>query len=394
MTFADPTCWPRWSSCRWPSSSTSCSPAAAAVLPAAPRTRRCGRTSCRAGPAGGVTSPPRCCCWRWASLLVGAARPQAMMASDQKETTVVLAVDTSNSMAATDVHPSRIAAARAAAQRSHQRAPKNAKVGLVSFARDVQVAARAHGRPRRHQRLAATPHAERRHRARDPRSTARVASLKASHSRRQGPRDRRHLRRQEHRGQALAARRRTAAKAAGVRVFTVSLGTAGGTVKEAGKTVNVPPDPTTLRRVAAAAGGRFFRAADATSLSNAYAHRQRGQAPAQEARHQLRLHGGRRGPDRRWQPALAGLVPPPDLTGPPIRSTRTARRVSQDLRALTSTCSSAMTGTLIATVGRHPPSPWSAPRVLRDLGATSFAPHRLWRARSKTCRAPPASQQA
>ena len=32
-----------------------------------------------------------------ASLLVGVARPQALMASDQKQTTVVLAVDSSNS---------------------------------------------------------------------------------------------------------------------------------------------------------------------------------------------------------------------------------------------------------------------------------------------------------
>ena len=72
-------------------------------------------------------------------LLVGAARPQAMMASDQKETTVVLTVDTSNSMAATDVHPSRIAAARSAAQDLIKGLPKNAKVGIVSFARDVHV---------------------------------------------------------------------------------------------------------------------------------------------------------------------------------------------------------------------------------------------------------------
>jgi Ca-activated chloride channel family protein len=32
----------------------------------------------------------------------------------------------------------------------------------------------------------------------------------------------------------------------------------------------VPPDPTTLRRVAAATGGRFYRAADAKALQSAY----------------------------------------------------------------------------------------------------------------------------
>ena len=74
-----------------------------------------------------------------ASLLVGVARPQALMASDQKQTTVVLAVDSSNSMAAKDVDPSRIAAARTAARDLIAGLPVNAKLGLVSFARDVQV---------------------------------------------------------------------------------------------------------------------------------------------------------------------------------------------------------------------------------------------------------------
>ena len=32
----------------------------------------------------------------------------------------------------------------------------------------------------------------------------------------------------------------------------------------------MPPDPTTLRRVAATSGGRFYRAADAKSLQSAY----------------------------------------------------------------------------------------------------------------------------
>jgi hypothetical protein len=32
----------------------------------------------------------------------------------------------------------------------------------------------------------------------------------------------------------------------------------------------VPPDPTTLKKVASATGARFFRAADAKSLNSAY----------------------------------------------------------------------------------------------------------------------------
>ena len=83
--------------------------------------------------------PPALLLLALAALLVGAARPQAMMESDQKQTTVVLAVDSSNSMAAKDVTPSRIAAARMAARELIDGLPKNARLGLVSFARDVRV---------------------------------------------------------------------------------------------------------------------------------------------------------------------------------------------------------------------------------------------------------------
>jgi Ca-activated chloride channel family protein len=202
-------------------------------------------------------------------LLAGAARPQAMMASDQKQTTVVLAVDTSNSMAATDVHPSRIKAARSAAQDLIGGLPKTAKVGIVAFARDVHVLlAPTDDRAAINAslgRLTLTGGT-----ALGPAIDHALASLRASHSAVKG----RAIivisdgKSTEGKRSPLAAAR--AAKAAGVRVFTVSLGTANGTVQEAGKTVTVPPDPTTLRRVATASGGRFFRATDAKALRSAY----------------------------------------------------------------------------------------------------------------------------
>jgi Ca-activated chloride channel family protein len=203
------------------------------------------------------------------SLLVGLARPQANLPSNQKQTTVVLAVDTSNSMAATDVSPSRIGAARAAARVLVKGLPTTAKVGIVSFARDVHVL------------LAPT----------DSRTTidASLDSLKLSGGTALGPAIDRAVRslraaQKSLKGRAIivisdgkstegrrapvAAAR--AAKAAGVRVFTVSLGTAAGTVKEGAKTVRVPPDPKTLERVAAAGGGQFYRARDAKALNSAY----------------------------------------------------------------------------------------------------------------------------
>ena len=202
-------------------------------------------------------------------LLVGMARPQAMMESDQKETTVVLTVDTSKSMAARDVTPSRIVAARNAARILVAGLPETAKVGLVSFARDVRVLlAPTDDRAAINaslKRLTLTGGT-----ALGPAIDRALASLRASHAAVKG----RAIivisdgKSTEGTRAPLAAAR--AAKAAGVRVFTVSLGTAGGTVKEGDKTVSVPPDPTTLRRVAAASGGRFYRAADAKALNNAY----------------------------------------------------------------------------------------------------------------------------
>jgi Ca-activated chloride channel homolog len=202
-------------------------------------------------------------------LLVGVARPQASLPSDQKETTVVMVVDTSNSMKARDVTPSRIAAARAAARIMIKGLPPNARVGLVAFARDVRVLLAPtddrHAINASLDRLTLTGGT-----ALGPAIDRAVASLRASHAAIKG----RAIvvisdgKSTEGTRAPLAAAR--AARAAGIRVFTVSLGTANGTVTENGATVKVPPDPTTLKRVAAVSGARFYRAADARSLESAY----------------------------------------------------------------------------------------------------------------------------
>jgi Ca-activated chloride channel family protein len=201
---------------------------------------------------------------------VGVARPQATLPTDQKETTVVLTVDTSNSMAAKDVTPSRIAAAKAAARLLVKGLPVTAKVGLVAFARDVHVLLAPTD-----DRAAINASLDRLTlsggTALGPAIDRAVASLRAAQKSLKGRAiiiisDGKST--EGTRGPVVAAR---AAKAAGVRVFTVSLGTANGTVVENGKTVTVPPDPTTLKQVAAAGGGVFYRATDAKALDSAYA---------------------------------------------------------------------------------------------------------------------------
>ena len=60
------------------------------------------------------------------------------------------------------------------------------------------------------------------------------------------------------------------AKAAGVPIYTVALGTADGIVQAQGQTLAVPPDPEALAEVAALSGGRAFAAEDADALDEVY----------------------------------------------------------------------------------------------------------------------------
>jgi Ca-activated chloride channel family protein len=66
-------------------------------------------------------------------LLVSLARPQATIAEPRREGTVVLAFDTSGSMAADDLQPSRMEAAKAAARTFVERQPATIRIGVVAF---------------------------------------------------------------------------------------------------------------------------------------------------------------------------------------------------------------------------------------------------------------------
>lgn len=66
-------------------------------------------------------------------LLVGLARPEAELAVPRVAGTVVLAFDASNSMKATDVTPTRLAAAQAAATRFVEEQPDSVDVAVLAF---------------------------------------------------------------------------------------------------------------------------------------------------------------------------------------------------------------------------------------------------------------------
>jgi Ca-activated chloride channel homolog len=67
-------------------------------------------------------------------LLVSTARPTAVITLPSQQETIILAMDVSGSMRATDVKPSRIVAAQDAAKTFVNELPRSVRVGVVSFA--------------------------------------------------------------------------------------------------------------------------------------------------------------------------------------------------------------------------------------------------------------------
>jgi len=73
------------------------------------------------------------------ALVVGMARPQVAVAVAREEATVILAMDSSGSMTATDVSPDRMTAAREAASSFVEDLPDGFRVGVVSFSNEADV---------------------------------------------------------------------------------------------------------------------------------------------------------------------------------------------------------------------------------------------------------------
>lgn len=230
-------------------------------------------------------------------LVVGMARP-AMALETPGRPTIVLAFDTSYSMEARDVAPTRLAAAREAAHRFLELVPTGVRVGLVAFdgnARAVVAPTTDHPAvgdaidrldlgpgtaigeaiytalellPRDRRDSSTGTGAAGSGDARDGGAgdagggagsgTGRVAGtivLLSDGETTAG------------RSEQEAARR---AEQLGVRVSTIAFGTADGTVAVGIQTVRVPVDAAALRRVADTTGGRAFRAATAAELRSVF----------------------------------------------------------------------------------------------------------------------------
>ena len=67
-------------------------------------------------------------------MILAIARPAAVITLPSQHQTIILAMDVSGSMRATDVQPNRISAAQTAAKAFVADLPSNVRVGVVSFA--------------------------------------------------------------------------------------------------------------------------------------------------------------------------------------------------------------------------------------------------------------------
>jgi Ca-activated chloride channel family protein len=209
-----------------------------------------------------------------AALLVGMARPRATVSVRREEATIVLAIDVSFSMVARDVKPTRLAAAQQAGRRFVDAVPRQVRLGLVSFAtgarpvilpttdRNLFAAGLGSLRPGEGTAIGdGIGVSLRSGGALQPRHPPLAILLLSDGAQTQGRLT-----------PAAAAR---LAKQHGVPVYTVALGTQDGIVERplAGgykERITVPPDPTTLRRIAVTTGGEFFQAPDAEHLRRVY----------------------------------------------------------------------------------------------------------------------------
>jgi Ca-activated chloride channel family protein len=228
-----------------------------------------------------------------ASLCVSIARPHRSTLIPSDRATVILVVDISGSMSATDVKPSRLQAAQAAVRTFLDHVPPRVRVGLIAFAGEPQVAAppttdrqvlrdavdqlgyfRGFGGTAIGDALAAAVDLAK------PATPAGKAQTIADVTTKPGSSLASILflsDGKQTRGVLEPMEGAQRAKDAAIPVYTVALGTPNGTVSGRfgfgqDRTIPVPPDPTTLKAIASLTGGNFYAAQSANAVQSAYSH--------------------------------------------------------------------------------------------------------------------------
>jgi Ca-activated chloride channel family protein len=206
-----------------------------------------------------------------AALTTAFARPQVLAKNAHERASVIIALDTSSSMLATDVSPDRFTAATAAAKAFIRELPAQIDVGLVTYNATAALVAEPTSE---HEKVAAAlddltlsggtamgdaittslRSALKGIAANETNPAARIVLLSDGDSTTGTPVD-----------DAIAA-----AATAHVPVSTIAYGTADGVVVSNGHTFHVPVNAETLQRVATGTGGTAYSAASASELRSVY----------------------------------------------------------------------------------------------------------------------------
>jgi len=222
----------------------------------------------------------------WAALLTAVAvgvlafaQPALAMRTPKERATIMLTLDTSASMLATDVSPTRLAAAQQSARAFVQSLPPTLQVGLVTFDRNAKLAlppttdraallgaidamqvgsgtATGSGIDLSLQAIAGVPNDADGNRA----PSAIVLMSDGTPTMGNGDVD-----------PAASVKQATdRAKTAGIPITTIAFGTPDGVVSIKGEDIPVPYDPAAMEAIANDTGGKTFTAQSADQLASAY----------------------------------------------------------------------------------------------------------------------------
>ena len=219
-----------------------------------------------------------------ALLCVALARPHVNRVAPVENATVVLVVDTSRSMLAGDIAPSRLEAAKAAARTFLDRVPNRLRVGLVTFAGEPTVAAvPTHDRALLHDSVdAINPFQSGGGGTAIGDALARSVELARESFRERGGTEAPSTGTvsgvtilflsdgRQFRGILAPEAGAALAKRAGIPVYTVALGTDDPSEQAGVFGFAQTPDRETLRAIAKTTGGEYFAARSAGALSAAY----------------------------------------------------------------------------------------------------------------------------
>jgi Ca-activated chloride channel homolog len=219
-----------------------------------------------------------------AAAIVAVARPAIARNVPREQATVILVIDTSGSMVANDVEPSRLAAAQDAVRRFIGKLPGRFRVGMVTFSSQARVA---------------MPITDDRDLAKQGvdnlnpfggtaigdaigrslellQESGRAAGVNVLPAGSKTPPAAIVLLSDgaQNRGRLQPVQAALSAKRLKIPIYTVALGTPNGTIRindgTFSTTISVPPDPQTLKRIALETGGQFYAAASSARLNAVY----------------------------------------------------------------------------------------------------------------------------